>query len=198
MAEKIESTDKSEESIQPEITLATLSIVAIDGIDKQISAKFRRINITSIEDLTKSDPEFIEEKTKMPLNKVIELQKKAKLVLQLSFNEKILEPLIAKEYTIEQAVEETKDNLIEISGQTLEDIESFLDNLRDVTILLDVATCRTTPISILPTGKPKPEHESDPVWLAQRANFLWYVELALIILFAVIFVSTITYALILA
>ena len=83
MSEDTKSPEKlvlSDEDLQPEKLLEIegkllkLEVKSIDGIDKQIGNQLKStMNIENIEDLMNSNPSEIYEKTKMPLNKVIEL-----------------------------------------------------------------------------------------------------------------------------
>ncbi|MFX1294238.1 MAG: hypothetical protein ACFFD2_05195 [Promethearchaeota archaeon] len=191
MAENIESAEKIQESKEKNISLATLPVKAIDGIDKEFSAKLNKISIITIEDLVNCNAEAISEEAKITFNKVIEYQKKAELLLQLVFDKDILDPLIEKNYTIEQAVEEDLENMIKITNQDVAHIKTFMGSIREISIYLDVETCRNTPVSILPRGKVKLED------VEAKAHFLWLVEIALIIAFITTLTMTITYALIL-
>jgi len=187
----------SDEDLQPEKLLEIegkllkLEVKSIDGIDKQIGNQLKNtMNIENIEDLMNSNPSEIYEKTKMPLNKVIELQKKAQLVNKLVFSEDIIDPLGAQKYTIEQAVEEDPQVIANITGQDMEAITKFIDQLREVTIFLDVATCRKTPITILPKIKMPKYLEYEP------PNKFWWIELILIIATCCTATFTVLYALI--
>ena len=156
------------------------------------SAKLKKANVITVQDLANCNATSVSEEVKITLNKVIEHQKKAELLLEMIFDEDILDPLIQQDYTIEQAVEENLDTMIQVTGQEAARITAFLDKVREATVYLDVQTCRTTPISIFPKGKV--ELEDDEAW----AHFLYMILIALIIAFATTLTMTIIYAGILA
>ena len=200
MAKKIKPKDlqkveeKKEVPPEPELQVDDLNIVIIDGIDKQISTKLKRMKIKTVREFVNADVTVMQEKTKMPLNKVIELQKKAIMMLDLEFDEDIVDLLAAKDYTIEQAIEEDPKVLMKITSREMEQLSEFREDLKQITIYLDVKTCREMPISIVPHAKKeigKVEPEPDDQFMA---SLLWYVELALIVLFVAMVVTTLVSA----
>ncbi len=200
MAKKIKSEDlqKTEEkkdvSPETELQVDDLNIVIIDGIDKQISTKLKRLKIKTVSEFVNADASLMHEKTKMPLNKVIELQKKAKMMLDLVFDEEIVDLLAAQDYTIEQAIEEDPKVLMKITSRDMEQLSEFREDLKQITIYLDVKTCREMPISIVPHAKKelgKIEPQPDDIHMA---NLLKYVELALIVLLVAVVITTLVSA----
>ena len=130
-----------------------LQIYIIDGIDKEISAKLKRMQIITVRDFVDADEREMHDQTKMPLHKVIELQKKAKMMLNLLFESDIVNMLAAKDYTIQSAIEEEQKIMMEMTSKKWEDLEEFVEDLKEITIYLDAATCRDLPISIVPHAR---------------------------------------------
>ncbi|MHA1268149.1 MAG: hypothetical protein ACTSPY_00055 [Candidatus Helarchaeota archaeon] len=141
-----------EDNIAEEI-LANLNVVAIDGIDKKIAAKLKKVNIITIKDLVLADPFEIVKKVKYPLHKLMEFRKKAQYILELEFNEDIVNTLESQNFTIQQAIEEEPTLLKDLVKQDMYYIKDFLDNVVQVTIFLDAVTCRSNSVGILRKSK---------------------------------------------
>ncbi len=149
-AEKKEILKKSPEK---EVTLDTLNVIAIDGIDVKYENRLKKAGIVTLTDLMRADPFTVYEKVKLPIHKLMEFKKKAELILRLYFDEKIIDILAAKNYTIEQAIEVEPNVLKEIVKRDLTSVIEFLENLVQITIYLDAVTCRSRSIAILHRSK---------------------------------------------
>ncbi|MHA2330373.1 MAG: hypothetical protein ACXACR_17775 [Candidatus Hodarchaeales archaeon] len=143
----------TEEKTEPEVTLDNLSIVAVDGIDKKFEDRLKKAGITTLTGLVATDAFEVYEKVKLPIHKFMEFQKKAELVLRLNFDEDIIDILAAKNYTIEQAIEEEPKSLKTLIGKDMSYVIEFLEKLVQVTIYFDAVTCRTRNIAILHRSK---------------------------------------------
>ncbi|HUY01217.1 MAG TPA: hypothetical protein VMV49_16775, partial [Candidatus Deferrimicrobium sp.] len=135
--------------------LELLSTEALDGVGSTIETKLKKAGVTTIQDLSNVDIAGLPSQVKLPSHKLMEYQKKAQLILDLYFDEEMIDALAAKNYTIEQAIEENPDVLQGITGKSADEVKSFLEKLIQVTIYLDAATCRTNSIAILHRLKPK-------------------------------------------
>ncbi|MHA1253742.1 MAG: hypothetical protein ACTSRP_27500 [Candidatus Helarchaeota archaeon] len=127
MSKKVEKNNMFSEAITEKI-LPNLNVVVIDGIDQKIAAKLKRV-----------------------------FKKKAQYLLELEFNEDIIDLLESKNYTIQQAIEEEPESLKSIVQQDMYYVKKFLENLVQITIFLDANTCRTNSIGILHKSKLEPE-----------------------------------------
>ncbi|MHA1263908.1 MAG: hypothetical protein ACTSRS_01615 [Candidatus Helarchaeota archaeon] len=151
-----ETEEKVEFKKETEIgdTLANLNIKAIEGIDSKIASKLRTLQIRTIGDLANCNPFVAQAKLKLPIHKIMEYRKKAQMILRLRFNKEIINYLVAKNYTIQQVIEEDPKVLKKITRQDMEEILDFLDQLTQVTIFLDTNACRSNSVSILRSVKP--------------------------------------------
>ncbi|MHA1129574.1 MAG: hypothetical protein ACTSQQ_02090, partial [Candidatus Helarchaeota archaeon] len=111
---------------EPEITLDTLSVEAIDGIGPKIANKLAKIGILSLTEFEKVDPVEIYEKVKIPVHRVMEYHKKAQMILEMELDDAIISALAAKNYTIEQTIEENPTKLMEITKRSKKTIMDFL------------------------------------------------------------------------
>ncbi|MHA1277714.1 MAG: helix-hairpin-helix domain-containing protein [Candidatus Helarchaeota archaeon] len=134
---------------EPEITLDTLSVEAIDGIGPKIANKLAKIGILSLTEFEKVDPVEIYEKVKIPVHRVMEYHKKAQMILEMELDDAIISALAAKNYTIEQTIEENPTKLMEITKSSKKTIMDFLKKVVRITMFLDANTCRTNSIDIL-------------------------------------------------
>jgi len=147
--ETTETIEDIRKRIEAEPTLDNLNVVAIDGIDEKYASRLKKAGITTLTDLVRADPFAIYEKTKLPIHKFMEFQKKAELILYLNFDEEIVDILAEKNYTIEKAIEEEPKVLKKIVQKNMTSVIEFLENLVQITIYLDAITCRTKSITIL-------------------------------------------------
>ncbi len=134
---------------QPELTLDTLSVEAVDGIGPKITNKLKPIGITTLDKLAQVIPENIALLTKIPTHRLMEYQKKAEKILELELDSDMIDALAAKNYTIEQAVEEKIEVLQEIFQESKDNVREFLGHLVQVVMYLDAITCRTQSVSLL-------------------------------------------------
>jgi predicted flap endonuclease-1-like 5' DNA nuclease len=134
---------------EPKITLDTLNVDAVDGIGPKIADKLAKVGIKTLSEFAKTDPVQIYEKVKIPVHRVMEYNKKAQLILDLELDDKLINALAAKNYTIEQAIEEDPTKLMEITKASKRIIMDFLSKVIRVTMFLDANTCRTNSIDIL-------------------------------------------------
>lgn len=140
---------KTELTSEPTITLDTLNVAAVDGIGPKIEEKLKEVGIITLEELMKADPVQVYDKIKVPVHKMMEYQEKAEMILALELDDDILNALAAKDYTIEQAIEEKPEVLMRITKKTSAEIVEFLKKIIQVTMFLDAYTCRNNSIGIL-------------------------------------------------
>lgn len=135
-------------------TLDTLPVSAIDGVGPNIESNLNDVNISTIGHLASANPGAIYRILKMPIHKVIELRKKAQMVLALELNPTIIDSLAAENYTIAQAIEEDPTVVQRMSGQDRDRVAEFQENVVQVTMFLDHDICRTNSIAILHKSTP--------------------------------------------
>lgn len=145
--------------------LPNLEIKAIYGIDKIYDEKLKSAGIITIKDLAACDVEKVVKKTNIPLYKVIELRKKARLVRDLIFYESFITKLSAKNYTIQKATEMDIKDLSKLSGESKDRCLEFLNQLSIITLIIDAHVCSSTSIQVLqsqPYGEelPLPENKT--------------------------------------
>ncbi|MHA1265326.1 MAG: helix-hairpin-helix domain-containing protein [Candidatus Helarchaeota archaeon] len=149
---------KSGVTKEPEITLDTLSVEAVDGIGPKITKRLKKLGINTLQDLVKVDPVMIYEKVQVPVHRMMEMAQKGRMILSLELDPEILDALAEKNYTIEQAIEEKPEVLMRITKKTSAEIVEFLKKMIQVTIFLDAYTSRTNSVAILHRlKKPEPE-----------------------------------------
>ena len=191
MTEEAKPAEKVEEPVQFDILLAQMDIRGIDGIDTQLGAKLNKVGINTIEELAYSDPKIISDETKIPYNKVIEHKKKAQLLVELEFDPDLINVLGEKKYTLEQAIEEETDYIVELSNLSVNRVTEFQEKVKQVTIYLDVKTCRETLITALP--KMKQAIREPKGW----ERYIYWIEIIIAVGFVASLVMTLSLAVIL-
>jgi len=146
------------------VPLDKLSIEAVDGVGPKVGAKLKAININTLEDLMKANPGDVNRRVKIPIHKLMEYQEKAQMILDLKLDDEIINALEAKNYTIEQAVEEDPENLLTVTKLKNKDkIMDFLRQAIQITMFLDAYTCRTSSVGILHRAKKEPAKIEKPL-----------------------------------
>ncbi|MHA1650501.1 MAG: ADP-ribosylation factor-like protein [Candidatus Helarchaeota archaeon] len=131
--------------------LPDLDVKAIQGIDEVYGKKLNELGISTIKDLAACDIQEVAKKTKIPLHKIIEFRKKARLVRELIFFESFIKKLAEKNYTIQQAIEIDIEDLKKLTGESEKRCLDFLQQLAIITLILDANVCNSTSTAILQT-----------------------------------------------
>ena len=157
LVEKLEETEKEPE----QESLSCMDVIAIDGIGDKIASKLKKLGIKTLEDLMNCNPFVVGPKIKVPVHKIMEFKNKAFMVLQLRFDEKIVNALLEKGYSLQKAMEEDPKVLQKITGEDIDRVADFLDKLSQLSIYIDAEACRNQPVNVLRTAKitvepPKP------------------------------------------
>ena len=127
---------------------------AIHGIDKKVKTKLNELGIITLHDLARVYPVAIYKAAKIPMYKLMEWRKKAVMILTLKLDEEILDTLAEKEYTIEQTIEEDPDKIRNIVKLPKEEVVEFLDDVVQVAMFLNTATCQNNSVSVLRVKTP--------------------------------------------
>ena len=131
--------------------LPNLEVKAIDGIDEKIGTSLKSAGIKYIKDLAACNAPEVAKKAKIPLHKVIEFRRKARLVRELIFFESFVSKLAEQKKTIQQAIELEIDQLRKLTGESEERCLDFLNQLALITMVLDASILRQISVSILQT-----------------------------------------------
>ena len=137
------------EEKEPQIYLDTLGVESIAGIGPKTEIALVRNGIKTIEDIMQIKPADIYIKIGIPIHKLIEYQKKAERILQFEFDEAIIIALAENGYTMEQAILDDPEALMNILKRDRVEIMDFLSKLIQITMYLNAITCRTYSIAIL-------------------------------------------------
>ena len=131
--------------------LPELDTDAIDGIDKSVAKTLNTLGIRTIKDLAACDTQEVAKKTKIPLHKVIEFRRKARMVRELIFYKTFIEKLSEKNYTLEKALEADVDTIKKLTDESEDRVLDFLNQMALISIVLDASICRQIPVSVLQT-----------------------------------------------
>ena len=159
---KIVKKEKKVPKIDNSLKLDNLSVEAIDGIGPKIASKLKSVGVETLRELTQTNPVDLAQSVQGPVHRMMEYRKKAEMILQLDFSDRILNDLESKGLTIEEVIESKLDTLIEITNINKDTLMNFLNNLIQITMFLDANTCRTQSIGILHRLKEKVPEEKKP------------------------------------
>jgi hypothetical protein len=130
-----------------------LDVTAIDGVGEKIASQFKKAGVNTVEDLMKCNPFVVNTRARIPIHKTMEYKNKAAIALRLRFDQEIIDPLLQKEYSIQKAMEEKPEVLKKITGQDMNRVVAFLDNLSQLAMVLDMDICRNKTVKILHKAK---------------------------------------------
>ena len=152
--------------IELEAVLPKLDVTIIEGVGDKVASQLSSVSINTVEDLSKCDPSEVQTRTEIPKHKVLEFKNKALNLLKLKFDDDIIDVLVEKGYSIQQAVEEEPSILEQITGFGRDRISKFLEEFTKLSMVISAGTSRKKLVNILKTKikikKEPPTEEEEP------------------------------------
>ncbi|MFB0559603.1 MAG: helix-hairpin-helix domain-containing protein, partial [Candidatus Lokiarchaeia archaeon] len=152
--------------IELEAVLPKLDVTIIEGVGDKLASQLSAVGINTVEDLSKCDPSEVQTRTEIPKHKVLEFKNKALNLLKLKFDDDIIDVLVEKGYSIQQAVEEEPSVLEQITGFGRDRISKFLEEFTKLSMVISAGTSRKKLVNILKTKikikKEPPTEEEGP------------------------------------
>lgn len=131
--------------------LSRQSVRVIQGIGDEYRNKLGFIGIRNVEDLAICDAGEISNKLRIPLHILLEFQKEAQIIRELTFEAVIIQSLEGQGLTIQDAIELSINRFMEITGLDFIASNDFLSKLRILAVVMDAEQCRRLGVNTLDT-----------------------------------------------